>query len=159
MLHCNPKKVHPASRKLDYVPQWTFVLGSINQGTDYIATIFRAPVRLLGPLSLNCGFNFGTIYSPSYKISQICKWQDSEEDIRHHNIPNWAILYHERKGLSQLKMASGFLPSIKELMACIMFCSLCEIETILLQQTWDLKRFYTVFLKTIQVIVLLYWIP
>lgn len=61
-----------------------------------------------------------------------------EEDIRHCNTLTWEILFHEGKGLSQLRMASGFLPTTKGLMAFINFSSPTKmVVTILSQQIWD----------------------
>lgn len=80
----------------------------------YNSTFFlRASIRLLEPLSLNSAFNCETIYSPSYKTFPHTKIaRDPEEDTIYHNTLNWAIIYHERRGLSPLK---GFwLPSLKQ---------------------------------------------
>ena len=61
-----------------------------------------------------------------------------EEDIRHHNTLHWATLFHEGKGLSPLRMASGFLPTTKGLMAFVNFSSPSGmVETIVSQQIWD----------------------
>lgn len=55
-----------------------------------------------------------------------------EEDMRHLNTLHWAILFHEGKGLSQSRMASGFLPTTKRLMAFLNFSTATEkAETIL----------------------------
>lgn len=80
----------------------------------YNSTLFRVSITLLEPPSLKWLQYWNNLQSFLQNFSDMKTARAPEEGIRHHNIPNWAILYHEGKELSPRRMASASCPQQKD---------------------------------------------